>query len=38
MDKLPMGGSGISMQTSTAKWQEDIDRTISDRMEIFVCR
>jgi hypothetical protein len=38
MDKLPMGGSGISMQTSTAKWQEDIDRTISDRMEVFVCR
>jgi len=26
------------MQTSTAKWQEDIDRTISDRMEVFVCR
>ena len=38
MDKLPMGGNGISMQSSTAKWQEDIDRTISDRMEVFVCR
>jgi len=38
MDKLPMGGSGVNMQSSTAKWQEDIDRTISDRMEVFVCR
>jgi hypothetical protein len=38
MDKLPMGGDGINMQNSMQKWQEDIDRTISDRREVFVVR
>ena len=38
MDKLPMGGSGINIQTSMTKWQEDIDRTVADRRETFVVR
>jgi hypothetical protein len=38
MDKLPMGGNGINMQTSIQKWQEDIDRTVADRRETFVVR
>ena len=36
MDKLPMGGDGINVQTSMSKWQEDIDRTVNDRQEVFV--
>lgn len=38
MDKLPMGGNGINIQTSMTKWQEDIDRTVADRRETFVVR
>ena len=38
MDKLPMGGSGINIQTSMTKWQEDIDRTVADRRETFIVR
>ena len=36
MDKLPMGGDGINIQTSMSTWREDIDRTVHDRQETFV--
>ena len=35
MDKLPMGGNGINIQTSMTTWQEEIDRTVEDRRETY---
>jgi hypothetical protein len=36
MDRLPMGGSGIDLQSVKAKWETDIEKCIDNRREVYI--
>ena len=36
MDRLPMGGSGIDLQAVKARWEQDIEKCIDNRREVYI--